>query len=177
MTDFRVHLAERLRGAQRIAVLAVGSALRGDDVAGLLVAQHVDRLLSREGCEHASRRPLAPEIRTFMGETAPENLTGEIKRFAPTHLIVVDAADCWTDVGHVGIIGSDAPSGNLSFSTHSLPLAVMTDYLSRFIQCQVVMIGIQAAARAFGQPPSAQVLASANELAAAIVDVVHGREK
>ena len=79
MQSLTTELKNRLKAAKRIAVLGVGSELRGDDVAGMLVAGAVQKK--------------SKKIRVFLGATAPENLTGEIIKFKPTHLIIVDTAD------------------------------------------------------------------------------------
>ena len=76
-------LRARLDKASRIAVLAVGSSLRGDDAAGLLTARRLQKL----------RWPKRPSVKVLLGETAPENLTGEIRAYQPTHLVVIDAID------------------------------------------------------------------------------------
>ena len=42
-------------------------------------------------------------------------------------------------------------------STHGLPVTVLTDFLSRDLACEVLLVGIQPAGREFGAKPSRQV--------------------
>ena len=92
--SLRAGLKKKLQGARKVALLAVGSSLRGDDAAGLLVAEHLKTL----------PRLKKDTLKIFMGETAPENLTGEIKRYLPTHLIVIDSAEIGARAGEISLI-------------------------------------------------------------------------
>ena len=163
-SDVEDKFRQAVSGAERIAVLAVGSTLRGDDAAGLLAAQALAR--------HIGRKRTTPEIAIFQGETAPENQTGAIKRFRPTHLIILDAADLGREAGHIELIDSEAFSTNASFSTHSLPLKILVDYLRSFAPFEVIVIGIQPATTEFGQPPTPEVVQAARAVAAMVAACV-----
>jgi Ni,Fe-hydrogenase maturation factor len=78
----RESLKKRLRDATRVAVLAAGSSLRADDAAGMVAAEELDSLLKSH--------PARVETQIFLGETVPENLTGEIKRFTADGEVVKD---------------------------------------------------------------------------------------
>jgi hydrogenase 3 maturation protease len=153
-------LRKRLSGAPRLAVLAVGSRLRGDDAAGLLAA---DALAAARKSRRRTR------LKIFFGETVPENLTGEIRRFRPTHLLLLDAADFGRRAGTVRLIEPEEARSNPSLSTHALPLSILTDYLRDSIGCEVFIIGIQPASSQFDAPPSAAVQRAARRVAAAIL--------
>ena len=113
----------------KLSVLGVGSDLRADDAAGLLVVEALSKKMSKN-------------IQLLYGATAPESLTGEIKKFAPTHLIVVDCADMKEKPGTINLIKEENISG-LSFSTHTLPLAIILDYLQKSFKYVPLVIGIQ----------------------------------
>ena len=68
-------LKSRLASAKKVAVLGIGSDLRGDDVAGMLTAEKLFKLVAKKSTSR---------LKIFFGSTAPENLTGDIKRFNPT---------------------------------------------------------------------------------------------
>src|SRR5436190_753858 len=70
--------------ASRIAILGVGNQFRSDDAAGVLVAR---ALASRE-CALETEHLLIIEA-----GHAPENTTGELRRFAPDLVLIVDAAE------------------------------------------------------------------------------------
>jgi hydrogenase 3 maturation protease len=164
MPLLKTRLRKILRGAEGIALLAVGSHLRGDDAAGLLVAEELRKTWKgRRG---------SPRLAVFVGHTAPENLTGRIRKFNPTHVIVVDAADRGCRPGHVEVVDTDAAEAGASFSTHALPLGVLTGYLRDSIGCQVVVIGIQPATLEFGRAPSEPVVSAARAVSRTLAAVV-----
>ena len=96
MPGIKTILRDRLKNAQRVAVLGIGSELRADDAAGLLIAKELKTYLK----ENKKRN----QLKVFLGETAPENLTGQIKKFKPTHLIVIDAVDFNLEAGALRVV-------------------------------------------------------------------------
>jgi hydrogenase 3 maturation protease len=149
MPLLKTQLKNRLKGAGKIAVLGVGSSLRGDDAAGLLVIKQLK----------SARKPKKrlPPWKLFSCETTPENFTGEIKRFKPTHIVIVDAVDMGKAAGSVAMIGEKEEGVNASFSTHSLPMKIFIDYLCRSLSCRILTIGIQPKSIRFGSGISAKV--------------------
>lgn len=169
-------LQKRLEGAERLALLAVGSELRGDDAAGLLVAEHLERLLSRAKPPNLQRgkggvAPVGlwakPVLSVFRGHTAPENCTGAIKKFAPTHLLIVDAADLQRIPGSIAVLEPEQIAG-VSFSTHQMPLNVLLDYLKTFFSFEAIVVAIQPAQLIYDQPITPSVRRAACRLATAL---------
>jgi len=162
--NLKAQLRIRLKGASRVALLAVGSDLRSDDAAGLLVADYLKGL----SCPSSSR------LRIFLGQTAPENLTGQIKKYKPTHLVAVDAADLSLSPGKISVLSLEDAVGGTSFCTHNLPLTIMLRYLANSLSCEIVILGIQPRSVEFNKPPSAAVDRAAKRLASAIHSVLAG---
>jgi len=153
--NLKITLKKQLHNAGRVALLGLGSKLRGDDAAGIFVARTLSNLPQATG-ENT-------RLKVFIGDTAPENLTGEIKKFNPTHLIIVDSADMHEKAGVVKLIDSERACG-FSSCTHSLPLKILTDYLFKSIGCRTTIIGIQPKTLDFGSCLSVQVKKSAEDV-------------
>ena len=134
MMRIKTILRNKLKGARRVAVLGIGSQLRADDAAGLLIAKELKTYLK----ENKKRN----QLKVFLGETAPENLTGQIKKFKPTHLIVIDAVDFHLNTGALRVVNICLEAG-VSFSTHRVPVGILRDYLYKSIGCETILIGIQ----------------------------------
>ncbi|MDD5155087.1 MAG: hydrogenase 3 maturation endopeptidase HyCI [Candidatus Omnitrophica bacterium] len=130
----RTILRNKLKDAGKLAVLGIGSSLRGDDAAGIAVARQVQA--------YAKKNKLR-RLKVFLGETAPENLTGQIKKFNPSHLVIIDAMDFKGKAGAIGIFDLEAQEAGASFSTHRMPMRVFTDYLYKCTGCQSIIMGIQ----------------------------------
>jgi hydrogenase 3 maturation protease len=152
MQNLKNSLRNNLKGAKKIAILGVGSELRADDAAGILIAQELEKIKK-------------PKIKVFLGHTAPENLTGEIRKFAPSHLLIIDSAEMGKDPGEV-MMFTPEDAGGISFSTHKLPMKLMAKYLSEEIKCRVLMIGVQPKTLEFGKAVS-------KEISGAVKDIVN----
>lgn len=160
-------LGAALRSAHRIAVVGIGSDLRGDDIAGILVIREL---------RAAAGRSRSPGLRLFDGGTAPENLTGEILRYKPSHILLIDAADLGLKPGTIKLI-EPGNIGGISFSTHVLPLKILADYLARSHDCQVTVLGIQPGRTDFGRTPSREIQQAARRLARDILRAAHPRRQ
>ena len=165
MLTLKTQLQDRLKAATRIAFLGVGSELRGDDAAGLLVVEHLTEILP-------ASLGKGKEWKAFLGGTAPENFTGVIKGFKPARSR--DSADMRGKAGEVRIIDPQQLSG-ITFCTHQLPLNIMVDYMRESLQCEVTIVGIQPQSLAFGEGISQQVHDAVHGLAEVIKEALSER--
>lgn len=156
-------LKKKLSGVTRLAVLGIGSRLRQDDIAGILAAQYLE-----EAFQH---RKSGIPLKIFFGESAPENITGKIRDFNPSHIIIVDSADIQDTAGKIAFIPAD-DIGCSSFSTHRMPLKMLVDYLSQMLKCNIIIIGIQPKSLSLKGKPSLEVRKSARLLADVIKEVL-----
>lgn len=165
MKRLAASLKKVLRNAGRVAVVGIGSRMRGDDAAGLLVADLMKKRAKRAKYAKRAKRVVcrSGKFKVFLGGTAPENITGEIKRFRPGHILLVDAADFKKKPGTVRLVRPEEAAG-VCFCTHQIPLQVMANYLLRSIGCCVTIIGIQARTLNFGSPLSPEVEKAAEDL-------------
>ena len=147
-------------------MLGVGNAMRSDDAAGLLVA----RFLSQRNWELDANRVLIVEA----GQ-APENSTGELRRFHPDVVLIVDAADMGETPGAIQWIPEESIDG-MSASTHSLPLSLLARYLKLDLSCTVAILGIQAASNEVGENVSPEVLEAIDEIVAELDRQLRGAD-
>ena len=164
MADLAKHLEIKLKSAKRVAILGIGSQLRQDDAAGMLVSSFID--------ESIGRGPLRRRIKVFYGGTAPENLTGEIKAFKPSHLIIIDTIDAGKKAGSIYLFKPEEIAGGASFSTHKMPAKVLMRYFTGELKSETILIGIQPKSIEFGKRASRSVISSTGEVAAAIARVL-----
>ena len=117
----------------RISIVGIGNALRSDDAAGGLVAR---RLMESR---------LIQDLETVLvmdAGHAPENGTGQLRRFEPNVVLMIDAAEMGEQPGTIRLIELDEIDG-MSASTHSLPLSMLANYLVLELNCQIAVLGIQ----------------------------------
>ena len=161
MQNLTTELKKRLKAAKKIAVLGVGSEFRGDDAAGMLVAEEVLKK--------------SKKVKVFLGATAPENLTGEIIKFKPSHLVIVDTADIKQRPGTILLLNAEDLAEGVSFSTHKLPPRVMMDYFVKKLKCSIFIIGIQPKSIRFDAAVSKEVKSSVREVSSAIISAINGK--
>jgi hydrogenase 3 maturation protease len=143
-------LAERLgalRGA-RVTILGVGNVLKGDDGVG------------PQMCEMLAGKVAAQIIDAG---TVPENYLRPLTRARPQFLLVVDAVDFGGAPGAIGVFTVDQIN-DVAFSTHALSLRLFVDVLRTEADVEVLLLGIQPSCTQLGQPVSAPVQESLQEL-------------
>lgn len=153
------NLKDKLQGFSKITIIAIGSELRGDDAAGLLVARELEKnkLFADKS-----------KFQILYTHTAPENFTGEVKKFCPSHIIMIDAAQMGKDFCEASIIENEKINST-SFSTHSLPIKIMVDYMKDEIGAETVIIGIQPGNIKFGSGISDKFKKAAKKVADEII--------
>jgi hydrogenase 3 maturation protease len=130
-----------IRCSGRLGVVGVGHPFRGDDGAGPAV---VGRL-----------RPTA-QFLCVNGGSAPENYAESVARFAPNHVILVDAAEFGGRPGEIRFLpASEAVSSGLS--SHAGSLSLLARYLEARAACQTHLLAIQPAATGFSRQLSLPV--------------------
>lgn len=121
------HLRSFFVDAKKIAILAIGNPLRGDDAAGIIVGERL-----REGT--------MADI--YIAEGAPENFIMNIVDRGYTHVLIIDSAIReGVPPGSIFIVDPDRLSDNI-VTTHSIPMKLMVEIL-RDHGIKTLIIGIQ----------------------------------
>jgi hydrogenase 3 maturation protease len=118
----------------------------------------VARELLQRGCATDVEHILILE-----GGASPENLSGQLCKFAPDLVLFIDAADLGERPGTVRWISEGCIDG-MSASTHSLPLSMLERYLTLELNCKVIILGIQPRSNEVGETVSAEVQQAVKEI-------------
>ncbi len=143
---------------RRVAVVGIGSPIRGDDSVGLEI---VDRLEEYSG----------ESLLIVKAETVPESFTGTVRDFEPTHVLMVDAANFNGAPGEARMIPLEAIGGS-SISTHSLPLSVFANFIKKTVCPNVALVGIQVINITLGAEITPEVLQEATTIADTIIEAL-----
>ncbi|MQY67867.1 MAG: hydrogenase maturation peptidase HycI [Hadesarchaea archaeon] len=139
-----INLRSFLKGASRVAIVGIGSDMRGDDVAGIEVVRRLRRKLE------------SSKVLLIEGGVTPENFTREIRKFKPTHVLLIDATDFGSKPGDIVLAEPEAIVGQ-SISTHTLPLSILAGYLQEQTGAKIMLLGIQPARAQMGAEMSEPV--------------------
>jgi len=142
----------------RVAILGIGSPIRGDDAVGL----HVIKKLREHGMDN---------VLLLETETVPESFTSVLRKFAPTHVLMIDAAHIDAEPGVTRIIPTQMIS-DVCISTHKLPLTVLTDYIKETLCAEVALVGIQPISIAFGTSMTEELKAAARGIAETLYEAI-----
>ncbi len=164
MLSLKRELKIRLKDAKRVAILGIGSALRGDDALGLVLIEELKK--------SSRKTKLRLPFKLISCGSVPENYTGEIKKFKPSHILIIDAASMGRRPGRVSILNPERESLNVSFSTHHLPVKMLIDYLVYSLNCEVIPIIIQPKTIEFALPLSEEAGKAVREVSALIVEAL-----
>jgi len=149
-------LSLALRGARRVAIVGIGSDLRADDAAGVEVVRRLRRHLT------------SLNVLLIDAGVAPENFTAKIKKFGPSHVLMIDATDLGLKPGAASIVDLSAITGPSIFS-HRLPLSIFVDYLRAHVETKIILIGIQPANARIGSEMNDQVKKAVDEVSSVIL--------
>ena len=136
-------LARWLAAYSRLVIAGVGNSLRRDDGLGVEV---VARLAGK-----------VPQNTLIVDcGTVPESYLGPIRRFRPSHILVIDAADIRSDPGSARLVLPEQILG-LTLSTHNLPMSVLSNYLVGQTKARIAFLVIQPKNTEFGEGLSPEV--------------------
>lgn len=157
-------LNERLKeflaecGERKVAILGIGSKIRGDDAVGLEVVEQLEERLLRD-------------VLLLKTETVPESFTGVLRDFKPTHVLMIDAAHFDGSTGEARIISTQMIC-EMCVSTHNLPLTILVNYIKWTLGSKVAIIGIQPKSIAFGTEMTKELKTAAQKVASIIYETV-----
>jgi hydrogenase 3 maturation protease len=149
---------------QRIAIVGIGNTFRCDDAAGILVARHL------------KDSHILQDLKTVLvidAGHAPENVTGELRRFKPDVILLIDAAEMGEFPGTIRWIEMDALDG-LSASTHTMPLSMLAKYFSLELSCKIGLLGIQPKSNDVGEAISTEVSEAVEVVVKSLGEIVGG---
>jgi hydrogenase 3 maturation protease len=126
--------------SKRLAVVGIGHELRGDDALGVLIIRQLQ--------QHCTK---SEYVLLVEGGSAPENITGSLRRFQPDTVLMIDAVDMNQLPGSIEIVDW-RNSREAAASTHTLSLRLFADYLCSELNCAVLLLGVQPLSAEFDKP-------------------------
>ncbi|MFN8414379.1 MAG: hydrogenase maturation protease [Anaerolineales bacterium] len=155
-------MKNKLTSMPRLAVVGIGNELCADDAVGMLIAR---ALLSHLTVQTSKTLMVIP------AGVAVENVTGQLRGFAPDMILLIDAAELGEAPGTVRWLTMDAVTG-VSALTHSLPLTMVMHYLNSELGCPVALLGIQIKSNEMGVEMCPEVHSAAEEILAGWIEMV-----
>jgi hydrogenase 3 maturation protease len=146
-----------------VAFVGIGNQLRSDDAAGILVARELLKRQSATDKEH---------VLILDAGHAPENSTGDLRKFGPSLILFVDAANMGEEPGTIRWIPEESIDG-MRASTHSLPLSMLMHYFTLELHCKVMLLGIQVRSNEVGESVSPEIFRAVEEVVQGLEETLH----
>jgi hydrogenase 3 maturation protease len=157
-------LRPRLGG--RVVVMGIGNPERGDDGAGLRVAELLAGSL--EGVDPDGRR-----VTVLLAGDVPESFLGPATAARPDVILLVDAADMRAEPGSAALLEPEDLPGGTAF-THRTPLTLVAAFLSLETGADILLLAIQPRSLEWGDPMTPEVEETVRHLADVLAEVLHG---
>lgn len=142
-----VIVKEEIKNARRLCISGVGNMQKADDGAGPLAIKLLRRKIKKQKSE---------EILLIDCGEAPENYSGEIRKFQPALTIIIDVCISGKKPGTIHIVKPEKIQYD-DFSTHRLPLSMFVKFLEETMTTRVIVIGIEPNNLNFGVEISPEV--------------------
>lgn len=153
----------KLRGS-RAVIVGIGNVLKGDDGAGPILCEQLQRKGTRAGIIDAG--------------TVPENYIQTIVGKAPANLLIIDAMDFGGAAGAISVFKPEQLS-SAALSTHTLSPRLFAEIVCRNIrdsdsakgEPDVYFVGIQPAQTQLGQAVSEPVNQAIHQLSHVLIEL------
>ena len=152
------HLLSWLRNANRVMILGIGNPMRGDDAIGVEVIKML-------------RGRVPSCVKLLECQTVPENFIGDIIRFKPSHVLMIDAGQFGAGPGETRLFPPERISG-IAISTHNMPLRILSRILEETVSANVLLLAIQPKNTSFDEAMSLEVLETAKAVADMLSEVL-----
>lgn len=146
-------------------MLGIGMDWKSDDRLGVALARAL-----------AGKLPDSADIRIASGGEAPENFTGAVRAFAPSHVVLLDAVDHGLAPGTVFLADEESIAVG-DMTSHHLPLRLLMRFLSASLPCRVILVGVQPQTLRPGGRLSAPVRKILDPLAGFLAEALGERSK
>lgn len=154
-------MTKRIANAKRLGIIGVGHELRGDDACGCLIIRHLQRQLP----------PHENQLLIDAG-VAPENVIGQLRRFMPDSVLLLDAVDMQQEPGTIALFSESHSFLESIASTHTISLAHLMDYIRIELHCHICLLGVQPLTTAFDAPLSPAVYRTINLICAHLSSIL-----
>lgn len=127
----REDLKEFLDDSNRLCIVGIGNDFRGDDGLGPFVINGLSKSIEN-----------SEDILLINAQSVPENFTGKIRKFNPSHIVIIDAVLMDKKPGTIKLVQKEEIS-QVNISTHAMSLSFFVKYLESDGPLNVIFIGIQ----------------------------------
>jgi hydrogenase 3 maturation protease len=156
-----MELKKWLVDAKKVVLAGIGNPIRSDDFVGTKIVQDLTGKVLHN-------------VRLIECETVPESHLFEIEQFAPSHVLLIDAAILGLKPGEAKLLMPEQVAGYSAVSSHMLPLRVFSDYLRESTSAKIALLLIEPKNVEFGEGLSVELETASKHLAGLLQSLLSG---
>ncbi|RJS89675.1 hydrogenase maturation peptidase HycI [Candidatus Bathyarchaeota archaeon] len=132
--------------------------MRGDDAIGMEIVKLLKGRVPKK-------------VKLLECQTVPENFMREIRRFNPTHVLIIDAAQLGAEPGEARLVAPDEILG-MALSTHQIPLSILAEVIENIVNAKVMILGVQPKSIEFREELTPELQEASERIANILVDIL-----
>jgi hydrogenase 3 maturation protease len=145
------YLKRWFEGAKKVVLAGIGNSIRMDDFVGVKIIQNLEGKVSED-------------VQLIECETVPESYLENIIEFAPTHVLLMDAAVLGYEPGEFHLLDPEIVADVPAVTTHMLPLRIFCEYIKKMTGAKISLLLIEPENTDFGEGLSKKVEAASELL-------------
>ena len=156
-------LEEWLSDAKKVVIAGIGNEIRKDDFVGVKIVRELAKKLK-------SKNAFLIEC-----ETVPESYVGQIAKFNPSHVLLIDAGMLGLEPGQARLVDVKQLAMYPAISTHALPLRIFCELVEEMTKAKIALLAIQPKDVDFGEGLSPELEKTANQITRILLGILAGK--
>ena len=162
--ELEKQLTEWFSDAVKVVVAGIGNEIRKDDFVGVkIVRELADNLNSQN-------------VLLIECETVPESYVGQIAKFNPSHVLLIDVGMLGLEPGQARLVDVKQLALYPAISTHALPLRIFCELVEEMTKAKIALLAIQPKDVGFGEDLSPELEKTANQITRILLRILAGNK-
>ena len=108
-------------------------------------------------------------------ETVPESYVGQIAKFNPSHVLLIDAGMLGLEPGQAKLVDVKQLAMYPAISTHALPLRIFCELIEEMTKAKIALLAIQPKNVDFGEGLSPELEKTAEQITRILLRILGGK--
>ena len=156
-------LEKWLSNAEKVVIAGIGNEIRKDDFIGVKIVRELAKKLKSKN------------VFLIECETVPESYVGQIAKFNPSHVLLIDAGMLGLEPGQAKLVDVKQLAMYPVISTHALPLRIFCELIEEMTKAKIALLAIQPKDVDFGEGLSPELEKTADQITRILLEILGGK--
>ena len=149
--------------AEKVVIAGIGNEIRKDDFVGVKIVRELAKKLKSKN------------VFLIECETVPESYVGQIAKFNPSHVLLIDAGMLGLEPGQAKLVDVKQLAMYPAISTHALPLRIFCELVEEMTKAKIALLAIQPKNVDFGEGLSPELEKTAEQITRILLRILGGK--